>query len=175
MRKLYILGIVLTLYSCSTPSGVVVKGVPPEYNHKSPTAKETSLALEDIDRSVGKITSVAFYLTYYFDKDMQLRPSWITDSLLGSLPGSPTMSTQSVSGTAWVGYKDQNLLGFVTAAHVVVFEDTLYTYFSSEQKALSSLSIKVRQKNYITGIANSGEAVVAAYDTKKDIAILKKD
>ena len=176
MRKIYLIIIMMVaFFSCTTPSGVVVKGVPSEQNPVSPTAKETALVLDDVSRSVGKVTSVAFYYTWELEKDLQLKPSGITDSLLKSLPGKPTLSTQSVSGTAWVGYKDQNLLGFVTAAHVVVFKDTLYTFFSSEQKALSSVSIKIRQKNYITEIANSGEAVVAAYDTKRDIAILKKE
>ncbi len=130
-------------------------------------------ALEHLSKSVGKVSTIAFYMTYSFFKQENIVPALITDSVLNVAAISKTLTNQAFSGTAWVVYSSSDIIGLITCAHVVIFPDTIYSFYPENSKSLINVAIKTKQKIYITSIANEGEATLVAYDKVSDIALLK--
>lgn len=133
-----------------------------------------SKQIENISKSVKKLNVLEFYKTWHFTKESQFTEEFVKNSDFDNLSSKITISNESVSGTAFVIYYEDNLAGFLTCAHVINNPDTILSYFTEKRKIVRSISIKIRHNIYITGLITGEDIEVVCLDNEKDIAFLKK-
>jgi len=144
-----------------------------KYDSEFPS-KSVSKELDYISKTVKKLDVLAFYSNYYFPKESNIDIEMISDSILQIFSKNRIITHESVSGTASVIYADDGIIGLLTCAHVIDFNDTVYTYYKTGTKQLKSVSIKIKQQNHV-GSFEAGEPIeIIAMDKKKDIALLVK-
>ncbi len=128
--------------------------------------------IDAISLSVYKVNGIAFYTTYFFTKDHSFRRSQLADSLVYREAASQTVTHESTLGTGTVIYFDGNLTALVTCAHVTHFQDTIVRYFPNASGKVQSVSVKMKQDIFVSGI-NGKEAQIVVQDLVRDIALLK--
>ncbi len=136
--------------------------------------KSVSDKLNEISKTIKKLDCLAFYMTYVFPPDNNFKKSSISKDNIKRLSISADISNESVSGTATVIYYDGKTIGLITCAHIVDYPDTIVNWYDKEQTSLHSISVKVRQQNYIAGLPEGGDIDVVVIDSKNDIALLQK-
>jgi len=166
---------ILLITSCKTKQSISSYSDNPDgrYDSEFPD-KSVSDNLNDISRTIKKIDCLAFYMTYTFPPDNNLRKSALTEENIKSNAINNEITNEAVAGTATVIYYNGRILGLLTCAHVLDFADTLYNWYDEGQKRLHSISVKVRQQNYVTGLPEGGDIDIIAMDKKNDIALLRK-
>ena len=163
-------------------AGCSRKGIPVEkqqnvlsHNGKydaAPPAGGVSPALNQIAHSIYKLNVIAFYKSYVFTVDDRITLAAFRNGTAVEKNHAVSITNKSVLGTASViGSNEQQAL-FLTCAHVVRFPDTVINYFPDHPGIISSISVKLKQKNYIAGLEYP-EAVLLTADTVNDIALLK--
>lgn len=143
-----------------------------KYDSEFPN-KSVSSNLSYISKTVKKLDVLAFYATYYFPLESNVYRSNLSDSILKIYSDNMTITNESVLGTVTVIYNNNNLLGLLTCAHIVDFEDSVFTYYNEENK-IQTLSIKIKQQNHVSGLASGDPIEIAALNKEKDIALLMK-
>lgn len=163
------------LLGCTSQRTVVHSGelANGRYDSEFPAAS-ISESLDNISRSVKKLDCLAFYATYSFDADEQVRPEILTEEFILKNHSRKQISNESVSGTATVIYHQNDLVGLLTCAHVVDFPDTLYTWDEDVSGVLSSVSILVKLQLFVVELPDGDPVELVAMDEKKDIALLSK-
>ncbi|MGE5430451.1 MAG: S1 family peptidase [Syntrophomonadaceae bacterium] len=138
--------------------------------------KNCSKQLEEISESIKLINSVAYYRTIYFSKESHLQKSALNSVSIKKYGTRVEYMDNTASGTATVIYSNFNRVAVMTCAHVVNFEDTLYSFFKAPGGGASSfvqsISIKERQANYIADFPDDGELDIINIDSNVDVAIL---
>ncbi|UBM62888.1 serine protease [Candidatus Sulfidibacterium hydrothermale] len=171
----FILLLLMAAASCSRKGLPVEKQTFSSANGKydaAPPAAGVSSALSQIAQSVYKLNVIAFYKSYAFYPEEKMTLPAFRKKIATEKIYASSIASKSVLGTASViGSNEQQTL-FLTCAHVVHFPDTVINYFPDHPGVISSISIKVKQKNYVAGLEYP-EAVLLAADTVNDIALLK--
>ncbi|MBC8321810.1 MAG: trypsin-like peptidase domain-containing protein [Bacteroidetes bacterium] len=144
-----------------------------KYDSEFPS-KSVSSELDYISKTVKKLDILAFYATYYFPKGSNINKKNINDSLLVAYSATRTISHESVSGTASVIYNNQDLIGFLTCAHIIDFNDSIFSYYNDDVNEIQTVSIKIKQQNHIGSLGSGDPINIAAIDIEKDIALLMK-
>lgn len=130
--------------------------------------------LEYISKTVKKLDCIAFYMTYVFPPGNEISAKGITDSILLLQSVNKTVNNESVSGTAMVIYNDGAKLCLLTCAHIINFPDTLITRYDNGEGAIQTVSVKIKQQNFIRDLPAGSEISVLAIDEDSDIAIIGK-
>jgi hypothetical protein len=106
---------------------------------------------------------------------MRVKVGAINDSLLNKAKESK-FTFDSVSGTGTVIDVNNRDVVVLTCAHVFNRPDTLFSYYLTEnnQKSdfIQSISLKLKQSNYIPGLRNAGEMDFLLMDKENDIALM---
>ena len=162
----FILFIVIS-FSCSRPPH------PLSYS----TSNSEQLKLKNIDqlqRSILKITSSAYYQNYYYSYPTSELDVFSQESLLEN----KNMTSNSVAGTGLILYQDSRSQLLLSCHHLFDFKDTLKTYYLDKNrqptKYLSSLSIKTGENILIfhkNGSNSQGNII--AVDKINDLAMLE--
>ena len=134
--------------------------------------------LEEIGESVKMVNTIAYYRTYFFAPDEQVRPADAgTDFLRERFKGSTVISSQA-AGTATVISSEGRRVVLVTCAHIIGFPDTAVAFRIGPDhrptEFLRSLAVKERQSIYIAGFPETGELELLAKDAGADVALLGK-
>lgn len=163
------------LNSCKTNENVTGQSMNPDgrYDSEFPD-KSVSDQLSEISKSIKKLDCLAFYMTYVFPPENQLKINTITKENIKELSVSEDVTNESVAGTATIVYYDGQTIGLLTCAHVVDYPDTIFNWYDAEKTILQSISVKVRQQNYISGLPDGEDIEIVVLDRKNDIALLKK-
>ncbi len=133
----------------------------------------TAPHLEEMLRSVKRITSTTYYETYLFDEHTRIMPSDIdTVVSIESLASVVVENHTSSSGTAIVIHNRNNRVGMITARHVITSPDTLYEYRQEGQPYLQSVTIKKSQINWLFDAPFIGNFEVLADDAVADLAVI---
>lgn len=173
MLKIGFLVLMLALFSCATQQ-VEQQQFPiadGRYDSEFPV-QSVSDELAFLSTTVRKLDCLVFYMTYVFPQANPLDKNNLSDNKIIEFALGADVTNESVSGTATIVYYDGNQIGLLTCAHVIEFPDTLFNYFTDG--SLQSLSVKLKQQNFVAGLPE-GEAVeIVATNTKKDIALLRK-
>jgi S1-C subfamily serine protease len=161
--------------SCKTNENMPSQSLHPDgrYDSEFPD-KSVSDKLNEISKTIKKLDCLVFYMTYVFPPDNDIQKASITKENIKKLAVNTDITNESVSGTATVIYYDGKSVGLLTCAHVVDYADTIYNWYDAEKTALQSISVKVRQQNYISGLPDGENIEVVVMDTKNDIALLQK-
>ncbi len=171
---LYCLTVIL-LFGCKTANIESVNEIRQDNKYDSEFPSESvSSELSYISKTVKKLDILAFYATYTFPVDSKLKETDIGDSVLDVYSYSKSITHEAVSGTATVIYNYDNIVGLLTCAHVVDFEDRIYSYYDEDEKYVKSIAVKIKQQNHISGFAPGDPVEIVAIDKSKDIAILFK-
>lgn len=135
-----------------------------------------SKELEEISESIKLINSVAYYRTIYFSENSRLEKENINSDAIRKYSVRLEYMDNTASGTATVIFYNFKRVAVMTCAHVVGFEDTLYSYFRAPgggpSKFVQSISVKERQTNYIADFPEDGELDIISIDPNLDVAIL---
>jgi len=175
LNNLICLVLLLLLFSCKTSvinneSNFLHDN---KYDSEFPS-KSVSKELSYISSTVKKLDVLAFYSNYYFPKDSNIVKHMLNDSILSLFSLNKSITHKSVLGTATVIYADNNIIGLLTCAHVVDFEDTVYSYYNTDSETIKSVAIKIKQQNHV-GSLEAGEPIeIVSIDKKMDIALLIK-
>jgi len=144
-----------------------------KYNTEFP-GKDLPKELEYISKTVKKLDCLAFYMTYVFPSVNNLKMNSLSDSVLRNLSINNSVNNQSVSGTAMVIYNDGKRLGLLTCAHVIDFPDTIITRYENGKGAIQSVSVKIRQQNFVRDLPAGSDIKILAKDINDDIAFIGK-
>lgn len=163
------------MFSCKTNENIPGQSVNSDgrYDSEFPD-KSVSDQLNEISKTIKKLDCLAFYMTYVFPPDNNFKRSSITKDNIKNISISADITNESVSGTATVIYYDGRTIGLITCAHIVDYPDTIVNWYDKEQTSLHSISVKVRQQNYIVGLPEGSDIEVVLVDKKNDIALLRK-
>lgn len=138
--------------------------------------KNSSAELEAISNTVKLLNCMAFYESYVFRKESEITKDQINDLTLLNKSIDMGRYNRTASGSATVIYNENGVIALLTCAHIIDFPDTAYTYYfddkGKETKFVESISIKIRQNNYIPDFPDRGNIEVLISDIKQDIAIV---
>lgn len=122
------------------------------------------------------LNSVAFYRVLAFPEEANIQPSDVMGRDAETLAESVEMHHRTASGTATVVHRTSDRIALVTSAHVVAFPDTALSFYEHEdgRRSLRSLSIKVRQNNYVPDVPGADKMEILVIDEERDVAVLGK-
>ena len=138
-----------------------------------------SKQLEEVAETVTRITVMAHYKTYSFQRSDSVRRSDITKAFLDRLEPIAAYRHYSAAGTGTIIYKAHNRIGVLTCAHVVDYADTLESfYLGSDYRTtpyLRSIALKTNQLMFLNEIAGGTTLEILAFDRTTDLAILGQE
>jgi len=131
--------------------------------------------LDEIQRSVLRISCSAYYDNFYYDE-----PKANETPALEKLLIKKESTTNSVAGSSLIIARNSSKILLLTCFHLFDFQDTIKTYYSGEQgfptKNLLSLSQKKGQAIYVThknGARTVGIMIVN--DSRNDLALIETE
>ena len=164
--------LVLLFFGCTTTDTSIHKTpADNKYDSEFPSMS-VSDELSYISKTVKKLDVLAFYATYYFPPDSYITQNSINDSILKAYSNSIIITHESVSGTASVIYKTQELIGLLTCAHVIDFKDSIFSFYQNKSNQIHTISIKIKQQNHVSGLPSGNSLEIAAINKEKDVALL---
>ena len=138
--------------------------------------RNSSKQLEEISNTLKLVNSLAFYKSYIFSDSSVIRKSDLSDDIIDKYTIRNEFFNQTESGTSTVIYSESGKVALLTCAHIINFPDTLISFFSDENGELSpyiqSISIKVKQTNYINLKVQVVELDIIAKDDNLDVALI---
>lgn len=169
----------LLCFSCSTPTYKEVYPILTDggYDSEFPY-RGCSEQLEQISQTVMMVNCIAYYKSFPFSREMQVKLGGVTDDLLAARERSSFYYTSTSSGTATVITADARRVLLLTCAHVVAFDDTVISYHrDSDGKAtpfVKNIAFKNRQMSYVSTLPEGGEVEIVVVDRQSDIALVGK-
>jgi hypothetical protein len=138
-----------------------------------------SKQLEEISESVRMISCIAYYKSYVFSSDTQVRLTDLKDLFLKDKAKKEIFLNKTSSGSATVIYCQNKQIAFLTCAHVVDFSDTIITYYRGEDKKetefIQSIAVKERQSNYVASIQGASDLKILAFDRESDLVVVGQE
>jgi hypothetical protein len=148
-----------------------------EYDSEFPM-KPVSDYLTQISESVHLLSVLAFYQSYHFERDANIRKEDLLYIDLDEKAADKLVFERPASGTASLIYFDKKRLAFLTCAHIVQFPDTVINYYKNsdneDTKIVKSFIYKVRQTNNVINQPVAYDFQILAADPSNDIAIIGK-
>jgi hypothetical protein len=165
----------LFLYvSCSTTEYVKEGLKDGEYDSEFPS-RNASEELDRISRSVKLVNSMAFYRRFVFAQNKNLKVEDVNDLVIDNESMYNERFTEMSSGTGTILESTRHHLIILTAAHVIDFDDTVYTYYSDSQGKVTDIiqSIAFKQnQNIYSNLPKGGELETIMLDEKNDVALV---
>lgn len=138
--------------------------------------KSCSAQLEEISKSVKKLNCYVEYDIYKFSFEENTTNDKLSNlqTLLTKRPDSSIV--EAGFGTATIIHADYQKQVLLTCAHVLDYDDTVFTYYNKsnnkEKRVLAELSIKKRQQNFLKDGADISQFEIIEMDEVNDIALL---
>ena len=140
--------------------------------------KGSSQELENLSKTVQRINSTAFYKTYVFNSESEIRLSQINGNI-SALAISEGYADQTSSGSGTIIYAKDGKVALLTCAHVVNYPDTIISYhrdeFGNLTDLIEAIFIKSRQTIYVPGFPEGSEFEIIASNKNLDIALVGRD
>ncbi|HKL17865.1 MAG TPA: serine protease [Halalkalibaculum sp.] len=145
------------------------------YTASFPT-RDVSDLLQDVRKSVIRISSTGIYRTYIIEGRL-LTKSDLEGVDIEEIATRSFTSNESTAGTAISVYSDKRNVALLTNAHVINYPDTLISYIDSEGIApktyIQSIKIKKNQNNLIYDLPYVGGFEIIDYNQNSDLALLR--
>lgn len=173
LRNLFIPVIPLLLAACAfnpKPSAAFPEST--KYSTAPPQVDITP-QLDRALKSVKKISTIAYYTTYYFAPEQKIISNQVPTLDLEAESIDQGFFNESSSGTATILQYDFNRIAVLTCAHVGNYSDTILTHFDSEelQSLLASVSVKTRSEFFVNEIPGGDKLKLLAEDKSTDLAL----
>jgi len=140
--------------------------------------RNSSAQLEEISASIRLINSIAFYNSYVFDPSSRFIASAVSRINLENSAIEKISFNRTASGTATLILENQGTIALLTVAHIVSFPDTIISHFvnpdGSFSRYIQSVSIKIKQTNYVPDLPDDGQVDILLLDKTRDVALLGK-
>ncbi|MBI5729865.1 MAG: trypsin-like peptidase domain-containing protein [Ignavibacteriales bacterium] len=180
IRILLVVPVIISILSCSSTS-ILDKVYPTlsdgKYDSEFPY-KNSSQQLEEVSNSIRLINSIAFYESYVFDRYKNFTLLQLNQTDFEKNAVEKVYFNRTASGTGTIIFAHQGLVALLTVAHIVSFPDTVVSYFVNpdgiSSQFVESISIKLKQTNYVSDFPESGELDVILKDKNMDVALLGK-
>jgi len=172
-----ILSMVCLANSCAyrTNSQVKRKETEARYCTSFPV-QNTSAKLEKVLLSVKKIKNYSSYRTYVFEDNSRVTLKDLNSEGLLNRTTAGIVTNDATSGTATVLFSDGKHIALLTCNHAVKAPDTLFQWAEysdlGNNRYLHSISIKLKQQLFVSGLPASCKFEVLASDPKNDLAII---
>ena len=138
--------------------------------------KDSSPILEKVSNTIHRISSIAFYEAYAFKRNSNIKLHTIEEDNLENTAIEKIFYNKTGSGTAAVIYSGNRKLALLTCSHIVVYPDTIVTYWADDKGILTnnvkSISFKKNENIYAVGLPELGMLNILASDTELDLALL---
>jgi len=132
--------------------------------------------LEKIAESVRMISCIAYYKSYSFPLEQEMKLSDLKTLFYREKAQRESVFNRTSSGTATIIHNQNNKIAFLTCAHVVEFEDTMITYYRDEDqkptKYISNIAFKDKQVNYAAAVPGARSLEILALDHERDLAVI---
>ncbi|RJP68316.1 MAG: serine protease [Ignavibacteriales bacterium] len=140
--------------------------------------KSCSDQLEEISESIKFINTIAYYKVYFINEKYKIKKGELTDSLMELTSTHEGSTEKTAAGTGLVFYNENGKVALLTCAHVVSFDDTLYSYSSDSlgnyTSFINGLLVKQRQDIFVPDLPEGGHLDILEMDKELDVAILGK-
>ncbi len=140
--------------------------------------KGCSQQLEEIGESIKFINTIAYYKVYFIDESYKIKKNELNDSLMNIASIRQGSTERTAAGTGLVFYSENSKLALLTCAHVVSFDDTLFSYGSDSlgnyTSYINGVLIKQKQDIYVPDLPEGGQLEIIEMDKDLDVAILGK-
>ncbi|MCX7876407.1 MAG: serine protease [Melioribacteraceae bacterium] len=138
--------------------------------------RNSSEQLEEISNNIRLINSIAFYTSYVFAEESKITRGQLSNLDFKTKAIQEITFNRTASGTATIISNKNAAVVLLTAAHVVSFEDTIYSYFINKDGTptnyIQSISVKTKQTTYIPDFPDNGEVDIILSDKTLDVALL---
>jgi len=135
-----------------------------------------SKQIGEIAESVKKLHCIAEYSTYIIPYKDQVTIDMVDSKFLRKHKYTKKFDSESVIGTATIIYYDHRKMALLAAAHVVNYPDTIIGYYEGMNgeatEYIQTLSVKVKQLNYVRGLPISENLEIIIMDETQDIVVL---
>jgi hypothetical protein len=149
-----------------------------KYDSEFPTQPVSDI-LNQISKSVHLLSVLAFYQSYHFDLESNIKKEDLLKIDLETTAREQLVFEQPASGTAALIYHHGNRIAFLTCAHIIDFPDTVINYYrnkmNQETDIVKSYIYKVRQTNNVINQPVAYDFKILALDRQNDIAIIGKE
>lgn len=139
-------------------------------------SRDVTPQLATIQRSVLRITSTSIYTTYFLE-DSNVTFEELAQIDIDEVASSESTVDNSKAGTAISILQNNNHTVLVTAAHVLAAPDTLVSFKRGpdipENKYLYSVSLKLKQRNFVHTYNDLREINILAMNSVYDLALLE--
>ncbi len=140
--------------------------------------RNCSNELYRVSQSIRKLSAIAYYKSYIFENDSRVTVQDVKNKNYRNRASKEIFFNNSVIGSATVISYVGSHVALLTCAHIIDFEDTLYSFYLDENHTptsyLQSVAFKERQSNFIADFPEKGDLEVLGMDRGMDIAILGK-
>lgn len=176
---IFVLLIGLGLSGCDTTSNLEPTTTTQEstgdnkYDSEFPVTT-VSDELDFVSQTVKKLDCLVFYETHFFPENNSIDIKNLSDSTITANSQFRSITNESVTGTACIVYYDGIRVGMLTCAHVIDFPDTIVTRYEEGKGAIQTLSVKIRQQNYVKDLPEGDNIEILLKDADNDIAFLGK-
>jgi hypothetical protein len=181
LRKRFLIGPILSstvlFLSCTTTVYREIRTTIPtgKYDSHYPD-RNCSEQLEDIAESVRMVSSIAYYRSFIFSREANIRSADVRDPSLADRALKLQYVNRSTSGAATIVCSDNGRIALLTCAHVIDFPDTVLVFYRDQSRKPSefvySISIKERQSIYTAAIPGARDLDVLAIDKVLDLALI---
>ena len=182
MKKLIIILITLLFASCSNQEEIQRTVYPNLFDGKYDSEfpyRNASEQLEDIAETIRLVNSIAFYRTYYFERETRMTLSGVKRGEHERYSASSSTFEETQSGTGTIVYNSNQKIGVLTCSHIINYPDSIAAYYLDENNnstgLLRSISIIKKKSIYVVPFEEEGDFQVVLDDKLLDLALLKKD
>jgi hypothetical protein len=141
--------------------------------------KGCSKQLEEISETIKFVNCITYYKVVVFKDNVKIRKSELSESIIDSITLYTKQTERTSAGTASVIYSDLSKVALLTCAHIIKFEDTIYSYQSDSignyTQLLNGILIKERQDIYVPDLPEGGSLKVLCKDNNLDVALLGQE
>ncbi len=148
-----------------------------QYDSEFPQ-KPASPYLDRLAQSVKLISSMVFYKAYQFNFKDYVTKDQIHDPNLLNRSTVQYIYQRPSSGTATLISQKGRELIFLTCSHIVKHPDTVFTYYSRQEKPremspfIHSVSFKIKQTYNIIGLPKAHQPILLAHQEETDLALI---
>ncbi len=176
LRIFFVVFILILLFSCTqkTYQALYPTLSDNRYDSEFPY-KNCSKQLNELSKSIKKVSSVVFYEIYAFPNNLEVKKNQMNTGFTTKHAKQVDVFSRSLIGTGIVIYKSINQLALLSCAHVVNFPDTIYNYKSSidiKEDFVVSFAVKRKVQIYAPELELGKELKILAIDPQKDIVLL---
>lgn len=178
MQLTMVIGVLL-FTGCSTSQSTVYEENETTYYRSAAGSDLIREQIKESFKSIRRVQNEAVYHTYYFDEGGLPTLADLRQADFEKVSDYSRSENHSTAGTALTISNTRGQIALLTAAHIVSFPDTIWTFADESvpdvEKLVNSVSIKETVNHFVYSDDRIIIFEVVASDLDRDLAVLKRD